>query len=94
MFQQKKLDDLALLFRVFQRDKATFRLIIDKMNPYIKERGKKIMHDETFLKDPILFTEQLIAFKAEIDELVRKSFSDQMQFQTARDVSFQDFMNE
>ena len=52
------------------------------------------MLDETLIKDPIAYTEKLIAFKAEIDLLVRESFLDQMQFQTARDNSFQEFMNE
>mmetsp|Transcript_18072 Transcript_18072/g.24205 ORF Transcript_18072/g.24205 Transcript_18072/m.24205 type:complete len:80 (-) Transcript_18072:1328-1567(-) len=53
MFQQKRLDELKLLFRVFKRDRSTYRLIINKMNPYIKERGTKIVHDERLIKDPV-----------------------------------------
>ena len=45
------------------------------MNPYILERGTKIVMEENNVKDPYLFTEKLLEFKAEIDELVSYSFS-------------------
>lgn len=94
MFEQKNLQELKLLFEVFKRDQTTFGLIIQKMNPYILSRGEKIVMDETNVKDPHLFTEKLLDFKAEIDELVSFSFSNQMMFQKARDNSFQEFMNQ
>ncbi len=50
------------------------------MNPYIIERGKKIVMDESNVKDPLTFTKKLLEFKAEIDELVSYSFSNQMMF--------------
>ena len=50
--------------------------------------------DENNVKDPHLFTEKLLEFKAEIDELVNFSFANQMMFQKARDNSFQEFMNQ
>lgn len=50
------------------------------MNPYIVERGKKIVMDEANVKDPHQFTKKLLDFKAEIDELVSYSFSNQMMF--------------
>lgn len=63
------------------------------MNPYILDRGQKIVMEENNVKDPHLFTEKLLEFKAEIDELVNFSFANQMMFQKARDNSFQEFMN-
>ena len=80
MFKQKNLDELKLLFNVFRRDPSTFGLIISQMNPYIIERGLKIVQDEENVKDPHMFTEKLLHFKAEIDELVSYSFSNQMMF--------------
>ena len=56
MFQHRRLDELKLLFDVFKRDNTTFRLIIMKMNPYIMERGNKIVKDEALVKSPIEFT--------------------------------------
>ena len=78
MFEQKNLDELKLLYEVFSRDTSTFGLIIQKMNPYIMSRGEKIVMDETNVKDPVLFAEKLLEFKAEIDELVSFSFSNQL----------------
>lgn len=39
MFEQKNLEELKLLFKVFRRDQNTFGLIINQMNPYINMRG-------------------------------------------------------
>ena len=80
MFEQKNLNELKLLYDIFKRDQNTFGLIIQKMNPYILDRGQKIVMDEGNVKDPHLFTEKLLEFKAEIDELVNFSFSNQMMF--------------
>ena len=63
------------------------------MAPYIEGRGEKIVTDEALLKDPIEFTKQLLALKAEMDEMVEKSFQNDIRFQKNRDVSFQNFMN-
>ena len=68
------MDELKLLYNVFKRDPSTFNLIIHKMNPYIHDEGEKIVNDENNLKDPILFTDKLLEFKADMDKLVSYSF--------------------
>ena len=88
MFQHKRLEELKLLFDVFKRDSRTFGLVIQKMNPYIMERGRRLVNDENLVKNPIEFTQKLLDFKFEIDEMVCQSFSNQMLFQKARDNSF------
>lgn len=70
------------------------KYIINKMNPYIMEEGRKILKNEDNLSSPIKFTEKLLKFKDEIDDLIAKSFSNDMKFQKARDQSFLNFMNE
>lgn len=74
MFQHKKLEELALMFRIFKREEETLKFIIKKMGPYIESRGEKIVNNEAFLKDPIEFTKNLLALKSEMDEMVEKSF--------------------
>ena len=74
MFQHKKLEELALLFRVFKRVESTLKYIIQKMAPYIEGRGEKIVQDEALLKDPIEFTTKLLSLKKEMDEMVEHSF--------------------
>lgn len=45
MFQHKKLDELALMYRIFKRVESTLKFIITKMVPYIENRGEKIISD-------------------------------------------------
>lgn len=75
MFNQKNLEELKLLYNVFSRDPDTFDLIILQMNPYIIERGKKIVLDEENIKDPYQFTTKLLQFKDEMDEMINYSFT-------------------
>lgn len=46
MFANKKLDELALMYKVFRRDETTLKFILAKMGPYIIKRGDKIVKDE------------------------------------------------
>lgn len=62
------------MFRIFKRVESTLKFIINKMNPYIEERGKKIVEDENLCKDPIEFTRKLLDLKQEMDEMLEKSF--------------------
>ncbi len=43
MFQHSKLDDLALMYRIFRRIDSTLKYIMQKMQPYIEARGQKIV---------------------------------------------------
>ena len=64
------------------------------MKPFIIDTGNKIVQSEECLKDPILFTQKLLQFKAQVDELVLYSFDNNIAFQKARDAAFMDFMND
>lgn len=70
MFKNMRIDDLALLFKIFRRDENTFQLIISKMCPYIESRGQELTSNETLLKDPIAFTQKLLDLKAEMDGMI------------------------
>ena len=93
MFQHKKLDELELMYQIFLRVDSTIKFIIAKMNPYIEERGNKIINDDALLKDPLQFTSKLLDLKKEMDEMVELSFKNDIRFQKNIDMSFQTFMN-
>lgn len=40
------------------------------MNPYIEERGQKIVKDEANLKEPLKFTQKLLELKKEMDDMI------------------------
>lgn len=93
MFTHKRLDELALMYKIFKRDPQTLTLIIKKMIPYIESRGEKIVKDEQNLLNEIEFTRQLLDLKFEMDKMLEISFKNDMKFQKGRDTSFQNFMN-
>lgn len=63
MFNERKVDQLTIMYKVFSRCEQTLKYIIDQMNPYIMQEGGKIVGNEENQKDPIKFTEQLLEFK-------------------------------
>ena len=93
MFTHKKLDELALMYRIYKRVESTLKFIINKMHPYIIKRGESIITDQNVLKDPVEFTSKLLDLKSEMDSMVEQSFQNDIRFQKSRDVSFSEFMN-
>lgn len=80
MFIHARLQELNLMYNIFKRDPQTLGLIIQKMNPYIEKRGEAIVRDENLLKDPIVFTQKLLDLKSEMDNMLKTSFDNSMQF--------------
>ena len=79
-FKQLEHQKLTLLYDVFSRDELSYKLIIEKMKPYILERGKSIVELEENVKDPKLLSQRLLDFKDEIDTIVNVSFCGQIEF--------------
>lgn len=94
MFENQLRDQLALLYKCFRRDENTLHLIILRMNPYIEDRGQKIVTDEALLKDPKEFSRRLLDLKQEMDDMITQSFLNDLKFQRGRDASFSNFMSE
>jgi hypothetical protein len=67
MFNERKVDELTLMYKVFYRVEWTLKFIINKLNPYIMQEGGKIVKNEENLKDPLKFTSKLLEFKNEMD---------------------------
>ena len=88
MFEKTLWQELKLMYEILHRGTDTLKLIIQRMNPYIEKRGNAIVTDKNLLKDPNAFSKALLALKAEMDEVIAKSFDNHMQFQKGRDVSF------
>jgi hypothetical protein len=79
---------LTMMYKVFSRVETTLKFIIDEMNPYIMREGAKIVGNQENLKDPIKFTELLLDFKKQMDDLIQEAFNNDIKFQKARDQSF------
>jgi hypothetical protein len=68
------------MYECFKRDEGSLKCITTKMAPFIEGRGRKIVKDENLLKDPYEFTKKLLELKAEMDNLVEKSFQNDIKF--------------
>ena len=80
MFDQKKKDDLKLVYSVFVQVEPTLQTIIDKMDPYIKSEGLKIVENSDIQKEPLTMVRKLLELKSEIDSLIAESFNNDMKF--------------
>lgn len=74
MFDNKKADELKLIYDVFLRKEETLKFIIQKMDPFIVKEGEKIVLSADLQKKPLEMVRKMLTFKSEIDELIAGSF--------------------
>lgn len=80
MFEQRKKDELKLVYSVFVQIEPTLQTIIDKMDPFIKAEGLKIVQSEELQKEPLPMVQKLLELKSEVDSLIADSFNNDMKF--------------
>jgi hypothetical protein len=80
MFNERKIEQLTMMYKVFARVESTLKFIIEQMNPYINQEGGKIVGNQENLKDPIKFTEILLEFKKQMDDLILEAFNNDIKF--------------
>ena len=80
MFDNRKIEQLKLMYDVFLRVETTLKFVIAKMDPFIMQEGKKIISNEELRKDPIKFTVKLLELKAEMDQIISQAFNNDMRF--------------
>ena len=56
MFNEKKIDQLRIMYNIFSRVESTLKYIIEIMDPFIMQEGGKITKNLETQKDPIEFT--------------------------------------
>ena len=82
------------MYEIFDLDdEKTQDFVIDKIDPFIKKEGEKIVLSELLKEKPLEMTQKLLKLKAQIDDLIAVSFKNDMRFQKARDHAFREFMN-
>ena len=94
MITNKRTEELQLLFKCYKWEPQNLGVIIACMQEHIEKIGRGYNEDETIKKDPIKFTQALLDFKKEVDQMIIECFQSNLTFEKARDHSFQTFMNE
>jgi hypothetical protein len=80
MFEQGKVDQLKMMFKVFSRASRCTDYIVTQMNDFIQMEGTKIVSNIENTKDPVKFTMELLKFKKTIDDMIIYSFENEMKF--------------
>ncbi len=93
MIENSRRDELKLMYKCFVREESNLTALIHILNAFIEENGKKIIEDENNKSDEILYTQKLLDFKKDIDDLIAYAFNNNIKFEKGRDTSFQNFMN-
>ena len=94
MITNKRTEELQLLFKCYKWESQNMGVIIACMQEHIEKIGRGYNEDETIKKDPIKFTQALLDFKKEVDQMIIECFQSNLTFEKARYHSFQTFMNE
>ena len=80
MFDERKPEELKLMYEVFLRVEHTLTHIIKKMTPFIEAEGEKIVLNVELQKKPLELVQKLLALKNEVDDLIAGSFQNDMRF--------------
>lgn len=93
MLSNKRMDELKMITALFGRVPDKLIHIINKLKPYIVNRGKAIEDNKEVVEDPVQYTTKLVELKQEMDALMKESFASREQFIRTNDMAFQDIMD-
>ena len=80
MLENNKHDQLALMYKCFNRDPGVKPLIINKMKAYSEKKGKACVEDNSNLLEPLKYVQALLDLKLAIDNLIEHSFDNDTKF--------------
>ncbi|KAK9804506.1 hypothetical protein WJX73_000815 [Symbiochloris irregularis] len=93
LIQQDKLEDLGRMYSLYRRVEGGAELMRQMMGDHLRETGKQLVLDPERTKDPVEFTERLLAEKDKYDKIVRGACCGDRAFQNAVNSSFEAFLN-
>ena len=94
MLKDNKTAELKKMYELFLIRPHTLTFICKELRPDSETRGKLIIDNSEFLKDPVVFIGKIMDLKREMDYLVQGCFHANGDFIQVRDRAFQDFMND
>ena len=94
MLHSKRTEELKALATLFCRRPTTIPFILDKLRPYIHERGTALAADRALAEDPVQYISKLVELKREMDGLMRDAFLGVEQFVKVKDQAFSTILEE
>jgi len=93
MLTNKRVDELKHLYQLLSRVPTTQQYVIEKLKPYIVNRGEGLKKDKDVTGDPVKYMTLLVELKKEMDTLMQDSFAGEERFIRTNDLAFQDIMD-
>eukprot|EP00831_Metopus_contortus_P043468 TRINITY_DN3489_c0_g1_i1.p1 TRINITY_DN3489_c0_g1~~TRINITY_DN3489_c0_g1_i1.p1 ORF type:complete len:540 (+),score=118.12 TRINITY_DN3489_c0_g1_i1:99-1718(+) len=94
MLQNKKIAELRAITNLFSKCKDQLEHILNKLLPYIVERGKSIRETKEVVEDPVKYMSKLVEFKKEMDLMMDECFSGLEPFIKTNNMAFQAIMDD
>lgn len=94
MLKNQKTEDLARMFRLFNRVPEGLKTMVDCVSQYLREQGKALVTEEDGGKgDALSFVQNLLDLKDRFDHFLYHSFSGERQFKQMIASDFEYFLN-
>lgn len=94
MLKNQKTEDLARMFRLFNRVQDGLRTVVECVSQYLREQGKSLVTEEDGGKgDALSFVQNLLDLKDRFDHFLHHSFNGERQFKQMIASDFEYFLN-
>lgn len=94
MLKNQKTEDLARMFRLFNRVQEGLKTVVECVSQYLREQGKALVTEEDGGKgDALSFVQNLLDLKDRFDHFLYHSFNGERQFKQMIAGDFEYFLN-
>lgn len=94
MLKNQKTEDLARMFRLFNRVPEGLKTVVECVSQYLREQGRALVTDEDGGKgDALSFVQNLLDLKDRFDHFLHHSFNGERQFKQMIAGDFEYFLN-
>lgn len=93
MLKNQKTDDLACMYKLFNRVPEGLKTMADCVSSYLREQGKALVAEEEGGKNAITFVQSLLDLKDRFDRFLNQSFSNDKIFKQMIASDFEYFLN-
>ncbi|XP_063228534.1 cullin-3 [Bacillus rossius redtenbacheri] len=93
MLKNRKTDDLACMYKLFNRVAGGLKTMSECVSQYLKEQGRSLVQEEEGGTNAITFVQNLLDLKDRFDHFLHNSFNNDKTFKQTIASDFEHFLN-
>ncbi|CAD5111560.1 DgyrCDS859 [Dimorphilus gyrociliatus] len=93
MLKNDKIDDLQCMYKLFARVPDGLKTMMECISGYLREQGRALVSEEETGKNAIAFVQALLDLKDRFDNLLKRSFANDVQIKQTISRDFEYFIN-